>query len=210
MANAKIKPLVISSMFASFIILLAFTPLGFIQLGFIKATIVHIPVIIGSILLGPKIGIGLGTLFGFKSLISNTFAPVVSSFVFSPFIPVPGTTKGSLLALLICFLPRMLVGIIPWYVYRGILCISKNQALGLTLGGIAGSIANTLLVMNLIYFLFKDAYANIQGISLDEVYGIIGTITLVNGIPEALIAGILCLAICKILFKQKHCYSQPV
>ena len=39
------------------VILLANTPLGMIQLPIVKATTVHIPVIIGSIVLGPLAGI---------------------------------------------------------------------------------------------------------------------------------------------------------
>lgn len=71
----------------------------------IKATILHVPVIIGSILLGPKKGAFLGGIFGLTSLIKNTMMPSALSFAFSPFIPVPGTDRGSLWALVICFVP---------------------------------------------------------------------------------------------------------
>ena len=46
------------------VILLANTPLGMIQLPIIKATTVHIPVIIGAVLLGPAAGAVLGGTFG--------------------------------------------------------------------------------------------------------------------------------------------------
>ncbi|MEG2834325.1 MAG: ECF transporter S component, partial [Ruthenibacterium sp.] len=58
------------ALFSAIVIVLAFTPfLGYIPLGITKATIIHIPVIIGSILLGPKKGAILGALFGATSLI---------------------------------------------------------------------------------------------------------------------------------------------
>ena len=41
------------ALMAAIVIVLANTPLGMIQLPVIKATTVHIPVIIGAILLGP-------------------------------------------------------------------------------------------------------------------------------------------------------------
>ena len=44
------------ALMAAIVILLANTPLGMIQLPIIKATTVHIPVIIGSIVLGPAAG----------------------------------------------------------------------------------------------------------------------------------------------------------
>mgnify|MGYP000418627531 CR=1 FL=1 len=75
--------LVSVALMAAIVILLANTPLGMIQLPIIKATTVHIPVIIGAILLGPSAGAILGAIFGICSLISNTTAPTLLSFAFS-------------------------------------------------------------------------------------------------------------------------------
>ena len=63
------------ALMAAIIIVLANTPLGMIQLPIVKATTVHIPVIIGAILLGPLAGGILGGVFGVCSMLSNTFAP---------------------------------------------------------------------------------------------------------------------------------------
>ena len=73
------------ALMAAVVILLANTPLGMIQLPIIKATTVHIPVIIGAVLLGPLAGAILGATFGICSIISNTMAPTLLSFAFSPF-----------------------------------------------------------------------------------------------------------------------------
>ena len=62
------------ALMAAIVILLANTPLGMIQLPVIKATTVHIPVILGAVLLGPMAGAVLGGVFGICSLISNFFA----------------------------------------------------------------------------------------------------------------------------------------
>ena len=74
------------ALMAAIVIVLANTPLGMIQLPIIKATTVHIPVILGAILLGPAAGAILGGVFGICSLISNTMAPTLLSFAFSPFM----------------------------------------------------------------------------------------------------------------------------
>ena len=74
------------ALMAAIVIVLANTPLGMIQLPIIKATTVHIPVIIGAILLGPTAGGVLGGVFGLCSLFSNTTAPTLLSFAFSPFL----------------------------------------------------------------------------------------------------------------------------
>lgn len=68
------------ALMAAIVIVLANTPLGMIQLPIIKATTVHIPVILGAILLGPGAGAILGAVFGICSLVSNTMAPTLLSF----------------------------------------------------------------------------------------------------------------------------------
>jgi uncharacterized membrane protein len=198
MLQNKSRKIAIMGMFSAIIFLLAFTPIGFIQLPFIKATIIHIPVIIGSILLGVKFGAALGFLFGVTSLINNTMAPALSSFVFSPLIPIPTTSSGSPFALIVCFVPRILVGVFPYLVYSGLKKLLKNkmEIISLTISGVVGSLTNTLLVMHLIFFLFRDSYAEVRNIAFDAVYGVILSIIAVNGIPEAIVAGIFTAAVC--------------
>ena len=197
----------ITSLFVAIIILMAFTPIGYLQLGLIKATIITIPVILGSIILGPKIGGLLGLLFGFTSLISNTFMPVLLSFAFSPFIPIPGTENGSILALVVCFLPRILVGIVPYYVFTFLQKLTKGnikfEAISLSIAGIAGAMINTLLVMHLIFFLFQDAYASVKEVSVQVLYGAVLSVIGTIGIPEALIAAVVTAAVGKALLHYK-------
>ncbi len=183
------------TVFSAIIFLLAFTPfVGYIPLGFTRATIVHIPVIIGSIVLGPKKGAFLGTLFGFTSLIMATFQPTVTSFVFSPFYSVGGI-NGNFFSLIICFVPRILVGIIPFYVFlfldRRLNSKKRGQFISLSIAGIAGSLTNTLLVMNLIYFFFKDSFALVNHVEVSALYRLILSLIGINGIPEAIVAAIL-------------------
>lgn len=217
MNNAKAKPiggqrpqtlgLVQVALFAALIILMAFTPfLGYIPLGFTRATIIHIPVIIGSLMLGPKKGAALGFIFGLTSFINNTINPTATSFVFSPFYEL-GEIHGGIGSLIICFIPRILVGVFPYYVFRGIRRISRKEAgrtLALALAGISGALTNTLLVMNLIFVFFRDAYASANNVASEAVYGFILSIIGINGIPEAIVAGILTTLIGRILLKTKY------
>lgn len=197
------KSFTLTAMFTAIIFLLTFTPFGYIPLGVINATIVHVPVIIGSIILGPKKGGFLGAVFGFTSILKNTLMPVALSFAFSPFIPVPGTAHGSPWALVICFIPRILVGVVPYYVYIFLQKLAKErkgfQYISLSAAGVAGAITNTLLVMHLIYFIFKDAYASVRGISASLVYNAVLAVIGVNGVPEAIVAGVITAAVGKIL-----------
>lgn len=201
--NSSALGLVQAALFSALIILLAFTPfLGYIPLGFTRATIIHIPVIIGSILLGPKQGAVLGLVFGLTSLVNNTVNPTATSFVFSPFYEL-GEIHGGMGSLIICLLPRILTGVVPYYVYRGISKVRKNKdpLAALAVAGLSGALTNTLLVMNLIFVFFRDAYASANGVATESVYGFILTIIGINGIPEAIVATILTALIGRILLK---------
>ena len=196
--SVEIREFAVTSLFAAIIFLMTFTPLGFINLGFINATIIHVPVIIGSILLGPRIGACLGGMFGLASVIRATMSPTLLSFAFSPLIPVPGTGHGSAWALVICFVPRVLVGVVPWHIDRLLSRGGKiSRTVPLFLSGVAGSLTNTIIVMHLMFFVFKDAFAQARNISADTVYKSVMTIIATIGVPEALVAGVLASAVCR-------------
>lgn len=195
------------SLFSAIILIMALVPsLGYIPLGFTRATIIHIPVILGSIVLGPKRGAFLGFLFGLTSLLNNTFNPTVTSFVFSPFYSL-GEMHGNPGSLVICFVPRILVGIVPHFIYRGLNRALSGHRSGaivpLAVAGVAGALTNTLLVMNLIFVFFRDSYAQANNVASSALYPFILSIIGVNGVPEAVVAGILTLAIGKALLKLK-------
>ena len=179
--------------------------LRYIPLGFMNATTVHIPVIIGAIILGPKYGAFLGLTFGLTSLWKNTFMPNPTSFVFSPFVTM-GQFHGNLGSLVICLVPRILIGVVAYYVYRLFMRTLKNrrnkQGTALFAAGVAGSLTNTLLVMNLIYVFYGEAYIEASGKAAALGYTVILSIIGINGVPEAIIAGILTLCIGKVLLKK--------
>lgn len=122
MRNNKTFQLVLTGLFVAIIIIMAFTPLGYIPLVVINATIIHIPVILGSLFCGPKKGAMLGFLFGFTSFIKNTFMPAtLSAFVFSPVLAANMMgVAGVFKSMFICFVPRILVGVVPYFVYIGV------------------------------------------------------------------------------------------
>lgn len=206
--NSKVLNLVLLALFVAIIFILAFTPIGYIQTPIIKATILHIPVIIGSIFFGPKKGAFLGAVFGLTSLISNTIAPTALSFAFSPAVPLPGTQTGTFLSLIICFIPRILVGVIPYFIFILMQKIMRNNTKGefvsLAVAGAVGSFANTIFVMGLIFLFLKDAYATLKGIPVDAVIGTILTVVGVNGVPEAIAAVVLTAAVGKALLALRR------
>ena len=178
------------ALMAAIVIVLANTPLGMIQLPIIKATTVHIPVILGAILLGPGAGAILGAVFGICSPVSNTMAPTLLSFAFSPFLSTTGI-PGALKAIWISVGCRILIGVVAGWLWVLFTKIKLNQFIALPIVGFVGSMVNTVTVMGSIYFLFAQQYAEAKEVALTAVFGpVMGTVT-ASGIPEAIAAAIL-------------------
>lgn len=194
------------ALMAAIVIVLANTPLGMIQLPIIKATTVHIPVIIGAILLGPLAGGILGFVFGVCSLISNTMAPTLLSFAFSPFMSTTGLL-GAVKAIWVSVGCRILIGVAAGWFW--ILCknLKMNrhiwQVIALGITGFVGSMVNTIAVMGSIYLLFARQYAEVKNVAVTAVWGLVmGTVT-ASGIPEAVAAAILVAVITKVLLRTR-------
>lgn len=182
------------------VILLANTPLGMIQLPIIKATTVHIPVIIGAIVLGPMAGGILGAAFGICSLISNTMAPTLLSFAFSPFLSTTGILGGAK-AIWVSVGCRTMFGIVSGWLWLFLKKGKWNQNISLLLTGFVGSMLNTLLVMGSIFVLFRGQYAQAKEVAMNAVFGLIMGTVAASGVPEAIAAAILVAAMGKVLIK---------
>ena len=225
--SKKTVKMVLAGVMAALIIVMASVPfLGYIPLGVINATIIHIPVIIGAILLGPKYGAFLGLVFGMTSIVKNTFSPNLTSFVFSPFYQM-GEYGGNFYSVVISLVPRILIGVVSYYVYQGLRTLLSGhrgetkqesngkgsgkrsggksnkmaETIALAAAGVAGAMTNTLLVMHLIYFFFGESYLIAGGKIYETVYGAILTIIIGAGVPEAIVSGILTAAICRVMLR---------
>ncbi len=208
MNRKRTKTMVQLSLLTALVVMLAFVPyVGYVKIPVlaIQATTIHIPVIVGSILLGPKCGGFLGFVFGLTSLINNTTEPGLTSFCFSPFVQLGDGLGGSPLALLVCFLPRIACGIVPHYVYRGLQRLSKDPQKSskytLLVSGVAGSLTNTILVMGMIYLFFGQAYAAARGIAFEAVFGVILSVITINGTVEAIVAAVIASAVASAVMK---------
>lgn len=180
------------------VILLANTPFGMIQLPVIKATTVHIPVILGAILLGPLAGSILGATFGICSMISNTLAPTLLSFAFSPFMSMTGLV-GVVKALWISVGCRIMIGLVTGWLWIFFKKVNLNGLIALPVTGFTGSMVNTVFVMGSIYLLFASQYADVKNVGIDAVWGLIMVTVTASGIPEAIVAAILVALIGKVM-----------
>ena len=178
------------------------TGIGLIPLPLIKATTLHIPVIVGAILLGPMAGGILGGVFGLCSIWNNTMTPALLSFAFSPVIAAANTGMvGALKSLWIVLGCRILIGVVSGWLWILLKKRGAHDLLALPIVGAAGALTNTVTVMGSIALLLAPEYAAAQNIAMDAVMwtilGVIGT----SGVAEAIGAVILVTAIGKVLLR---------
>lgn len=182
------------ALMGAIVVLLATTPLGIIMLPVTKATTVHIPVILGSVVFGPLAGAILGGVFGLCSLINNTLTPNLTSFAFSPFMSTTGI-PGAIKAIWISTGCRMMIGVIAGWLWIFLKKCKVSDKLALPIVGFVGSMSNTVLVLGSIYFLLAEQYAQSQNVAVGAVLGMVMGTVAFNGIPEALAATVLTTAI---------------
>lgn len=192
--NKKFKTidLAILGIFSALIIILAFTPIGMISFGVVSATTVHIPVIIGAVVLGVKYGFILGLVMGLASLVRAATMPVS---VLDPLFVNP----------LVSVLPRILIGVVTAAVFALLMKLFKNNKFTPVAAGIsavAGTITNTVFVLGILAAIYGEEIATttLQA-SLKLIFGtIIGT----NGLIEIAAAVVLTAPIATALIKVKN------
>ena len=115
---------------------------------------------------------------GLFLLTANTIAILPTSYLFSPFVP-----NGNIYLAIISIVPRTLIGLTPYLVYK----LMKNKT-GLILAGALGSLTNTVFVLGGIFYLFGNVFdGNIQKL--------LATVISTNSIAELVISAVLTLAI---------------
>ena len=183
-----IRQITVIGMLSGISIVLGITGLGFIPIPPVKATIMHVPVIIGSILEGPIVGASVGLIFGIFSVIKSITAPTPVSFVFmNPLVSV---------------LPRVLIGIIPYYVYR---CLRmKKKIIPIGIASAVGSFMNTIGVLGMIYVIYLGSYAKALNISSSAAQKGIIAVGVTNGIPEMILCILITISVVTAVTKIKH------
>ncbi len=175
------------------LLVFCFTPLGSVPIGPIVATTAMVPVIISSLTFGKRIGMIMGFMFGLFSFIYWTFIMPAfpTAFLFTPFAE-SASYKGNFGSIIICFLPRILIGLTPAIMSD----VSNKSIMGDIFGSIVGSLTNTVLVIILIFVFFGNNNPVIAG---KGILAVLSATVITNGIPEAIICAIVCPPVSKIL-----------
>ena len=185
----SIRQMTMIGMLSAISIFLGITGLGFIPLPTMRATIMHVPVIIGAIIEGPVVGALVGLVFGLFSMYQNFTAPGPTSFIFwNPIIAI---------------IPRVLVGIDAYYVYRALYNKIKKESISIAIASLLASFTNTAGVLSLAYLFYLEKYSAALGINPDTAAVAIAGIGITNGIPEAIVSSVICVPVIIAISKIK-------
>jgi uncharacterized membrane protein len=183
------RTIAVAGILSAIAILLSLVPwLGYIPLGAITITTMHIPVIIAAILEGPLVGAFVGLIFGLSSL--YTAATIFAGMPTAVFFLNP----------LVSVFPRILIGIVAYYVFIGIKKLIDNKSVSTVIGALAGTFTNTIGVLGMIYVLYAEQYVQAmvesakqsgQTLVVTSALALIFGSVLTNIIAEALLAALI-------------------
>jgi len=181
-SSGKTRELVQLSLLIALEAVMTFTNLGFIMVPPISITTLHIPVIIGAILLGPTKGGILGGAFGVFSMIKATFfAASPADMLFSPFL-----SGAPVQSLVMCVVPRILLGVFAALLFRLLKKITK-ETLAIGIAAILSTVLHSVMVLGSMWLFFN-------AMPLRDVFV---TVASLNCIAETIAAGVIGVAVCK-------------
>lgn len=130
------RSIVIAGVLIAVAAVLALTGLGYFPVPNVtaQATIMHVPAIIGGVLEGPVVGLLVGLVFAADALIKFAGLPIFAGApAWAPFV--------------VLFIPRLLIGVVAWLVYRGLR--GSGEYVALVVAAILGTLTNTVGVLGL-------------------------------------------------------------
>jgi uncharacterized membrane protein len=191
--NSRTMNMVQLALFTAIILLMAFTPIGYIKTPGLEITLIVVPVTVGAIVLGPVSGAILGGVFGITSFIQCFGLSAFGAMLLG--INPLGT-------LIVCIIPRVLMGWLSGLIFVGLKKWDKTRTVSYAVASLAGPLLNTVFFMaTLVVFFYKTEF--IQGIATslgtNNVFAFIGAFVGFNGLIEAGVCFILGTAISKAL-----------
>lgn len=190
--NGKLNTtyLVELAVLTAIIIIMAFTPIGYIRTGGLSITLLVVPVAVGAVVLGPKAGAILGAVFGLTSFIQCFGLEPFGTALFGvkPF----GT-------FIVCMVPRILMGWLSGLIYRAMMKGNATKKMAVFVGCLAAPLLNTIFFMTSLTTIFYNYMTTEYGMT--NIFTFIIAFVGINGLIEAIICFILGTAIAAALKK---------
>lgn len=167
------------------ILVMSFTPLGYLRTAGLQISLLTVPVVIGAMVVGPVTGLILGLVFGFTSFYQcfgmDAFGAALLNI-------------NPIFTFLVCVPTRALVGWGTGMLFRAMKKIDKTHSICYFAGGLLGAFLNTLLFMSaLILFFWNTDYMQTINQSMGNlnIFAFVAVFVGINAIFEIIVS---CLA----------------
>ena len=178
MAQSRTRKIVVAGVLGAITVILGITHWGLIPWGLASFSIMQVPIIIGAILEGPVVGAVIGLIFGLFSLFQASAAPT-------------GPLDPLFVNPLLSVLPRLFIGPVAWLAWNG---LKKWPVVGMIVGGIVGSLTNTVLVLGMLGLVFGQSEAVVSVLG-QNVWKALWGVAVANGLPEAGLSAVITLIV---------------
>ena len=184
------KYLVEMALLVAIILIMAFTPIGYIRTAGLEITLIVVPVAVGAVTLGPAAGAILGGVFGVTSFIQ--------CFGMSPFGAALLGING-FLTFLVCVPTRILMGWLTGLIYKGLRKTKLPSGASVTISNLCCPLLNTTFFMGTLVTLFAGTMREQFGMT--KVIPFIAAFVGVNGVVEAIVCFVIGTAVSMALKK---------
>lgn len=194
--KSKTKTIALLGILTGLIILMAFTPVGYLRVGVVSISFLMIPVAVGSLAKGPLAGAALGTVFGITSFVQCFGMDAFGTYLAS---------KNVFFTFIMCVVCRALAGLCAGFIYKLITKLTKNVLVRSSLTGLSAALFNTIFFVSALILLFgKSVVSEATGLSAElTFFALFAAIVGINAILEAIASFIVTGAVGTALFKAK-------
>ena len=144
--------LVTLALLTALMLVMDVTGLAMIPLPGQYASIMTVPVAVGAMMLGPLAGGILGGVMG-----AISFATALKTGFNTLILAGYEGYEVVLLAVLNSFIPRIIMGVLTGWIFRGVHKLDKTKTISFYLGGLAAPLLNTALYMTVLVLIFLNA-----------------------------------------------------
>ena len=194
--NSKTKTIALLGILTGLIILMAFTPVGYLRVGVVSISFLMIPVAVGILAKGPWAGAALGTVFGITSFVQCFGMDAFGTYLAS---------KNVFFTFIMCVVCRALAGLCAGFIYKLITKLTKNVLVRSSLTGLSAALFNTVFFVSALILLFgKAVVSEATGLSAElTFFALFAAIVGINAVLEAIASFIVTGAVGTALFKAK-------
>ena len=147
--STKTLEMALTAILSALILIFTFLKIGFIPIGPLAFTINILPVAIGSVLLGWKVGLILGGIFGVASFLTCFGMDVLGTTLFG---------VNPYFCAVMCIVPRLICGFLPAFIYKAFNSKEKLNKISVPVGCASAALLNTILFLSAMWLFYGSNF----------------------------------------------------